>query len=555
MIQAFGTPFRGSPARRAGVAGSRSRASLAGFLLAFCFSLTAPATGFAQLSATDEMPESHADFRPGRSGEFVPALVDSVIQYGKKFIGKPYRYRTRDANVLDCSGFIQYIADKYDIELPRTSIGQRAVAQKIQYSDIRKGDLLFFKSRDRRRNTVGHVSMVVDVEGDQVKMMHSCSRGILIDEYPMSYYKERFLSAGRIEWPEIPAVDTVAIMTMDTMSMTRPPVEPVMPIEMVRILGVGDMMLGTNYPSSAHLPPNDGKDLLAPVTHIISTADIAFGNLEGVLLSASAPSKKCSDPSKCYSFKSPDHYAGYFKKAGFDVLSMANNHVGDFGDTGRKNSMQLLQEQGIEFAGLEDHPYATFTRDGVRYGFCAFAPNSGTVKIHDYARLKTIVHHLDSLSDIVIVSFHGGAEGATHNRITRKTEYYLGENRGNPYEFARIAIDAGADVVFGHGPHVPRAVDLYKDRFIAYSLGNFATYGRFSLSGVSGLAPILEVRTDKQGKFLSGQIHSAIQLGEGGPVIDASHKAAKEIKRLTELDVPEAPIRISETGEITRKSA
>jgi hypothetical protein len=96
--------------------------------------------------------------------------------------------------------------------------------------------------------------------------------------------------------------------------------------------------------------------------------------------------------------------------------------------------------------------------------------------------------------------------------ITCKTEIFLGENRGNPYEFARMAIDAGADVVLGHGPHVIRAIDVYKGRFIAYSLGNFATYGRFNLSGSNGIAPIIEIDVDNNGKFLRGKIHAYKQI-------------------------------------------
>ena len=113
-----------------------------------------------------------------------------------------------------------------------------------------------------------------------------------------------------------------------------------------------------------------------------------------------------------------------------------------------------------------------FEKDGIKYGFCAFAPNRGTVSINEISNAVNIVANLDSLCDIVIVSFHGGAEGSKHTHITRSNEIYLGENRGNPYKFARDVIDAGADIVFGHGPHVTRAIDLYKDRFIAYNMRN-----------------------------------------------------------------------------------
>lgn len=157
----------------------------------------------------------------------------------------------------------------------------------------------------------------------------------------------------------------------------------------------------------------------------------------------------------------PDHYSNYLLESHFNLLSLANNHSHDFGSVGTSNTMKLLKEVGIHYAGFEECPLTTFEKNGIRYGFAAFAPNSGTVKMNDYVRARKIIQHLDSISDVVIVSFHGGAEGSSKKHLTRKNEIFLGENRGNPYAFVRMAIDAGADVIFGYGPHVTRAVDLY----------------------------------------------------------------------------------------------
>lgn len=325
------------------------------------------------------------------------------------------------------------------------------------------------------------------------------------------------------------------------------------PDGLISILAVGDIMLGTNYPSVGYLPPNDGRDLLLPVTDIITSSDLAFGNLEGVLLTGKGHPKKCGNSNQCYAFKSPDHYVNHIKAAGFDLLSLANNHSNDFGEPGRKNTIRLLDKADIHHAGLLERPFVLFEYKGLVIGFCAFAPNKATVKLNDHKHMKKIVSKLKSQADIVIVSFHGGGEGKKYQHVTRKTEHFVGENRGNPFQFARDAIDAGADLVLGHGPHVPRAVDLYKDRFIAYSLGNFATYSRFNLSGANGLAPILQVRLDTQGKFVDGQITSALQLGEGGPVLDENHGAARKMAELTEADFPKSPLSISPTGIITRK--
>ena len=321
----------------------------------------------------------------------------------------------------------------------------------------------------------------------------------------------------------------------------------------VLLMGVGDLMLGSNYPSPNLLPPNGGKDILQEVAPVLKKADITFGNLEGVILSENGTPKQCKNPAYCYVFKSPDSYVQNFLDAGFDLLSIANNHTGDFGAKGREHTAKVLQDAGIQFAGHETHPYTIFEREGIRYGFCAFAPNTGTVSLLKIEEAASLIRMLNDSCDIVIVSMHAGAEGSKYNHITRKDEIYVGENRGNPYSFAHRAIDAGADIVWGHGPHVVRAVEVYKDRFIAYSLGNFATYGTINVNGISGYAPIIEIETDRTGKFIRGKIHSAIQHKGEGPRWDSSYRVAKEIKALTEKDIPECDLSISKEGNIARK--
>lgn len=318
----------------------------------------------------------------------------------------------------------------------------------------------------------------------------------------------------------------------------------------VSIIGVGDIMMGTNYPDDGYLPPANGKYLLQDVNHILKNADITFGNLEGVVLNQGGEAKYCKNPKICYIFRSPEIITTNLITAGFDVMSTANNHAGDFGTTGRKNTMKVLDSLKIEHAGLLEKPMTTFIKDGMKYGFAAFAPNTGTVSINDINRAEEIIKHLDSISDIVIVSFHGGAEGSKYQHVTRENEYFYGENRGNVYEFSHKMIDAGADIIFGHGPHVTRAVEVYKNKFIAYSLGNFCTYARFNLRGDNGLAPILKVFTGPDGQFLYGQITPIIQIGAGVPKIDSQGRVIENIRELTKKDFPDVPIMIDETGRI-----
>jgi poly-gamma-glutamate capsule biosynthesis protein CapA/YwtB (metallophosphatase superfamily) len=122
----------------------------------------------------------------------------------------------------------------------------------------------------------------------------------------------------------------------------------------VSIIGVGDIMMGTNYPEDK-LPSEDGAFLLRDVEKVLSDADVTFGNLEGTLLDSGGVPKKCKDPKVCYAFRTPVRYVKNLVNAGFDMMSLANNHAGDMGEEGRKSSMTTLEEAGIVHAGQITH--------------------------------------------------------------------------------------------------------------------------------------------------------------------------------------------------------
>ena len=321
--------------------------------------------------------------------------------------------------------------------------------------------------------------------------------------------------------------------------------------ELISIIAVGDIMMGSNYPSNASLPPNDGRDILSGVSEVLQDADITIGNLEGTLLNSGGKAKDCGE--HCHAFRMPEHYAEYLKDAGFDYMNLANNHSGDFGVVGRESTKNTLESYGIKYGGLLDAETSIMEVGRVRIGFAGFAPNWGTCDINNMSKAKEIVSELKKNCDIVIVCFHGGAEGTGAQRVRNETEYYLGEKRGNVVEFSHGVIDAGADLVLGSGPHVPRAMELYEDKLIAYSLGNFCTYGKFGLSGVLGYAPILKVYVDDKGNFVKGEIISAIQKGRGVPVIDDDNKSAQIISKLTQMDFTNSKINIDSDGIITKE--
>lgn len=313
----------------------------------------------------------------------------------------------------------------------------------------------------------------------------------------------------------------------------------------------GDIMMGTTFPSVS-LPANNGADLFKDTKAITRRADLAVGNLEGTLCDGGT-STKGTGPN-VYSFRTPTSYAPLLKDAGYDFLSMANNHANDFGDMGIASTEKCLREQDIKFSGIEGHvEYAVISRKGLHIGLCAFGHNSYTLKHRDLATVKRILDTLKSKSDIIIVSFHGGAEGRTKSHLPYGVETFLGEDRGSLREFAHFCIDNGADVVYGHGPHVVRAAEVYKGRFIDYSLGNFCTPYGMSLTGISAHAPVVEISIDDKGRFLHGRIHSFNQIKGVGPRKDPSHEVARQIKMLSEQDIPNSEAAIDDEGCISIK--
>lgn len=315
----------------------------------------------------------------------------------------------------------------------------------------------------------------------------------------------------------------------------------------------GDIMMGTTYPT-VRLPQNDGADIFTDVKQLFLDADLSAGNLEGVICEGGKCTKNTGKANN-YAFRMPESYAHLLKEAGFDYLNLANNHTNDFGAHGLQRTKEVLDGQGIRYSGLPDCESVVIEKDGVRYGICSFGHNSYTLKHTDTAAVTRIVSALRPQCDILVVNFHGGAEGSKYSHLPDGPEIYLGENRGNLRAFAHRCIDLGADLVFGHGPHVTRAVELYNDRLIAYSLGNFCTTFGVNLSGVNGYAPVLVAKVAPDGRFVEGRIHSFIQTQGSGPKTDASDKVAQHIRALSQSDFRGGcGLDISDNGTLTRKT-
>lgn len=152
--------------------------------------------------------------------------ADLLIETGKRYLGKPYRYRADSGFNFDCSGFVSHVLLKHDIRVPRSSRDMVHAVRKVPLGEIRKGDLLFFKGRNASSSVIGHVAMVVDPTPGAIKMIHASSRGIVIDSYPTPFYARRYVTAGRIAELDVEDANPVESVGTDVLS-AEPVVESV----------------------------------------------------------------------------------------------------------------------------------------------------------------------------------------------------------------------------------------------------------------------------------------------------------------------------------------
>ncbi|MBI5014523.1 MAG: CapA family protein [Deltaproteobacteria bacterium] len=336
---------------------------------------------------------------------------------------------------------------------------------------------------------------------------------------------------------------TVAALVVAVAAVARPQ-------ERLTVAAVGDLMLGTTYPTDL-LPPEDAATAFDPVAAALRGHDVLFGNLEGPLLDGGT-SAKCpkENAARCFEFRMPRRYARRLASAGFHALNIANNHAFDFGREGVESTVAALAEAGIQAVGGER--VARLQVRGRRVailGFSTSPPSPYSASILDLERARTLVAAARAENDLVIVSFHGGAEGKGAQHVADQEEFLGTESRGNVLRFARAVVDAGADLVLGHGPHVPRAMELRRGKLIAYSLGNFLTYGRFNTKGPSGLGYVLAVELDAAtGDFVAGRIVSVALSEPGLPAPDPGDGAAALVQSLTAADLGGGGLAFREQG-------
>lgn len=322
--------------------------------------------------------------------------------------------------------------------------------------------------------------------------------------------------------------------TAQDVPATAVPPTPMPSPTVITIKAVGDVILGSDFPDNRLHP--QPKTLLPSVQADLAAADVVFGNLETTITSHPYSAKNVNGRS-VFAFRMPPSYAPILQAAGFTIFSLANNHSGDFGEIGLRDTVQHLQKAGLASFGKRGEIFYQTVR-GVRLAWIGFSPYSYHNSVLELETAKKLVKQARSEADLVIISTHMGAEGTGALRTRNQNEVFFGEARGNPVLFSRSMIDAGADLVLGHGPHVPRAIEVYRGKPIAYSLGNFIGYRTLGTQGELGYSLILETRMDADGQLVGMRVIPVIIQGAGIPAPDPQKRTIKLIQDLNRWDTP-----------------
>ncbi len=261
----------------------------------------------------------------------------------------------------------------------------------------------------------------------------------------------------------------------------EPETELPLPPQEVSLIAVGDVMLSRQV-AAIIKKNNDLNYPFLKTKDYLQTGDIVFGNLEGPI-TAGRVIKSLE-----MIFRVDPGMEKILAATGFNILSLANNHILNFGERGLKDTFSYLTEAKINYAGAgadeaNAHEAALIEKDGIKFAFLAYnydsystvrANRAGTASM-DISKMQADVRAAKEKADFVVVSMHAGVE-------------YAARPSKSQTDFAHAAIDAGAELVIGHHPHVVQTLEKYKDKYIFYSLGNFVFDQMWSLKTRQGLA-------------------------------------------------------------------
>ncbi len=317
----------------------------------------------------------------------------------------------------------------------------------------------------------------------------------------------------------------------------------------ITLSATGDIIMGS---APNRLPANGGEGFFDSVKAGLKS-DLVMGNLEQPLTEDTGTSKCGSPPrANCYAFRSPPSYARHLADAGFELMNTANNHSKDFGTAGYRSTQRALESAGLKHTGAEDEITVAEVK-GVKVAVLGFSPYAGANNLNDLAHSREIIQKAKQEADLVVVQVHMGAEGSDKGHVKPGSEIYFGENRGDPIKFSHAVIDAGADLVIGHGPHVLRGMEFYRGKLIAYSLGNFAGGGKtLSSDGVLKYSGILNVSLTKDGRWAGGSFLSTYLNSAGVPTRDSANERGRAlVAELSADDFGDTAAKIGKDGSIS----
>jgi hypothetical protein len=312
----------------------------------------------------------------------------------------------------------------------------------------------------------------------------------------------------------------------------------------VTLQWVGDIAMS----SQLGLPPGGIEAALHPVARLLRGAEVTTGNLEGTL--SVGGESKCGarvTGNECYAFQAPPSEAFGLRNLGFKLVNQANNHSMDFGASGRAQTVAAVHAAGLVETGYPGQ-ITYLTSRGIRIAFMGFAPYDYDSNLLDLPTMGAMVRTARKHAAIVVVIIHAGAEGADQTHTPVGEQYFDGEDRGDARGFAHAAIDAGATIVLGSGPHVIRGVEDYRGHLIAYSLGNFVGYHTLGGGGVLNDSAIIRVRLSATGGLLATD-WIPITLDDGLPLPDPTDASAHLMASLSAEDFPSDHFRIASGGQ------
>lgn len=272
---------------------------------------------------------------------------------------------------------------------------------------------------------------------------------------------------------------------------------------------VGDVMLSRSVGEKMERE-NNWKWPFLKISQYLQEADLLFGNLEGPI------SNKGKDMGGAYSFRANPQVIDGLKYAGFDILSVANNHIGDWDREAMEDTFKALKENGIDYVGggfNEEEAYSSIIKEldnGTKIAFLAYTnlgskywqakENQSGIAWLEEGQIEKDIKKAKTLADIVIISMHFGEEYILHSNSAQQS-------------LSKAAIDAGANLIIGHHPHVVQEIEKYKNSYIIYSLGNFVFDQLFSKEVRNGLIlkVVINNKQIKEIKSINIEISNSFQ--------------------------------------------